>query len=273
MLLQRGASGEQSYIIVDFDDLTLPTGGVVVSATNNALISGGYANSYIYMWRWDNSGASQLHGPHPTSQVTITNSSGVPASMDGASVNAWKMAFQLWGSTPPEAMYIYQAWVAVKYIGLPTIGSVTAPSGAKTVGTQAASWTFTKDADSPAGQSKYQAKLFTAAQYGAGGFDPATSAAAYDSGVVASATLGHTFTNILPGTYRCYVRAATTNQGQDQWAAYKFSSFSVALKTLNTWNGAAFSAKPVKVWNGSAYVEAVGVWTWNGSAWVRGVGG
>jgi len=260
-----------SYVLVDMTTFTLPAGGVIVSVTNSVYLTG--TGTYVYAWRYGSNARTQISPVPSAAWGTLTSpdsdSGGVPCSTQ-ADLDSYQL--YVYNEPAQTQVYVDRAYTTVTYIGLPSVG-VSAPSGAKTVGTQTATWACTKDSSSPAGQSKYQLKLFTAAQYGAGGFNPASSTAYYDSGVVVSTALTQVLPNILPGTYRCYVRAATTNSGQDQWSAYAFSSFSVTLKQLNTWDGAAFSAKPVKVWNGSAYVESIGVWVWNGSAWVRAVGG
>lgn len=94
----------------------------------------------------------------------------------------------------------------------PTL-AVTAPSpvaGATVVDTAKPNitWTFTGDGLSQAG---YRVRIFNAAQYGAGGFNPQTSTATYDSGDVVSASTNHRLTaNLTTGTtYRAYVWAWT----------------------------------------------------------------
>ncbi len=85
--------------------------------------------------------------------------------------------------------------------------SVTAPSGTVTDRSRpSVAWTYA-DADDDA-QSVYEVRVFTAAQYGATGFDPETSAAAYESGQVQSSDTGLTIPVDLDTgtTYRAYVR-------------------------------------------------------------------
>lgn len=270
-----------AYVLLDMSTFTLPPGGVLLGIVNYISVSGqtqaGGPGPYMYMWRNVSNARTKTAATTGGSYVTYSNTdcdnAGVPPS-----TQADLDSYQLYVYLEPEDAFVYvqMAYILVTYIGLPSIGAVAAPSGAITaVSVPAVSWTFSKDTSSPAGQAKYQVKVFTAAQYGIGGFDPATSPFTYDSGVVASATSSHSIPvhTLRPGTYRCYVRAATTNAGQDQWAPYKFSSFTLTLKSINTWDGAAFSLKPVKIWNGTAFVEAAGVKYWNGTAFVDAVNG
>lgn len=105
--------------------------------------------------------------------------------------------------------------------------SVTAPTGTVTDRSRpSVAWTYT-DADGDA-QSVYEVRVFTAAQYGAAGFNPGTSAAAYESGLVQSSDTGLTIPVDLDTgtTYRAYVRVGhplgTTNLLSD-WAYAQFT--------------------------------------------------
>lgn len=269
-------TGTPAYFTVDLSTFTLPPGGVIVSIRNVVNASGTGAQFFALR---DSSSARTYLGPVVASWVNYgsfdSDNAGVaPSTQDDID------GYRLWvygipSLASPNVIYVDQVYATLTYIGLPGISFVSQPSGAKTASAQTATWTFTKDAASPAGQSKFQLRVFNAAQYGIGGFDPATSPATYDTGVVASATSSHAIPAhvMRPGTYRCYVRGATTNSGLDQWSPYAFSSFSITLKSLNTWDGAAFTLKPVKIWNGTSFVEAVGVKIWNGTAWVNATNG
>lgn len=88
-------------------------------------------------------------------------------------------------------------------------------------------WTYS-DAEGAA-QESYETKIFTAAQYGALGFDPATSTPEWTSGVQASsgARSATPTVDLTHGvTYRAYVRAS---QAGGQWSAWSFILFTVTL--------------------------------------------
>lgn len=117
--------------------------------------------------------------------------------------------------TPGVKIHDYDGlWLVAAVHNRPSI-SVTAPPAGGTVTTTArptVTWTFTGDGLS---QSHFRVRVFTAAQYGAGGFNPQTSTATYDSGWTASSSLSHTLpVNLTNGTtYRAYVMAAQTLPG------------------------------------------------------------
>ena len=105
--------------------------------------------------------------------------------------------------------------------------TVTAPSGSihQTDPTVAWSATF----PSGAGQTKYQVRSFTAAQYGGGGFNPASSAAFDDSGLVGGAATSYQLaTQLVPGVaYRSYVNLTET--GSETNAFDAFGSYTAAI--------------------------------------------
>lgn len=114
----------------------------------------------------------------------------------------------------------------------PVVSAVTV-TGAATTTRPAFSWTWT-DADGDT-QTAWQAKVFSAAQYGAAGFNPDTSASTWDSGVVLSdstaGTVGVDLANT--GTYEVYVRAGQDwagPEGSPWWSPWAASApFTIAL--------------------------------------------
>lgn len=85
--------------------------------------------------------------------------------------------------------------------------SVTAPTGTVADSSRpAVAWVYSDDDDDA--QSVYEVGVFSAAQYGAAGFDPSTSTATWASGLVQSADSGVTVPVDLDTgtTYRAYVR-------------------------------------------------------------------
>ncbi len=114
----------------------------------------------------------------------------------------------------------------------PTV-TVTAPTGTVTTTSKpVVTWTYADAQGDP--QENYQVRVFTAAQYGAAGFDPGTSAAFLDSGVMLSAsTRSYTPTTGLDNstTYRAYVRVGQTGSLFSSW---QFSQFSLSLTVPNT---------------------------------------
>ena len=121
----------------------------------------------------------------------------------------------------------YELYIDVDISAQPTV-TVSAPTGTITTTTAPdVTWAFA-DTDNET-QAFYQIKVFTDAQYGAGGFDPETSTATYNSGEIASsdntAVVGAL---LLADTYRAYVRTAKSVNGEPFWSDYAFSGFVIS---------------------------------------------
>lgn len=119
---------------------------------------------------------------------------------------------------------VVELYVDVTYNEAP-VAAITAPTG--TVTTTSAppvAWTYT-DPDGAA-QERYQVKIFTAAQYGIGGFDPETSPYTWWSGEVFSNALTVTPTPVANATYRAYVKVADVGSS-GRYGNWVFSGFTV----------------------------------------------
>jgi hypothetical protein len=113
----------------------------------------------------------------------------------------------------------------------PTV-TVSEPTGTQTTQTPIAVWSVTPATG--AAQTAWQVRTFTAAQYGAGGFNPATSAAVDDSGVVSNANTSYQIAATLPPatTYRSYVNSTETGGESNAFNAY--GGYTVALDLPST---------------------------------------
>lgn len=121
---------------------------------------------------------------------------------------------------------IYELFIDVDKSAQPSV-TVSAPTSTITnTASPDVTWAFS-DTDGET-QAFYQIKIFTDAQYGAGGFSPATSTATWDSGEVSSsdntAVVGDL---LLVDTYRAYVRVAKNVNGTPFWSDYAFSQFTM----------------------------------------------
>lgn len=127
----------------------------------------------------------------------------------------------------------YELYIDLVTVDQPVVAvdAVTDPVTTTTI--VPVSWVNTLDADG-GGQTRYQVRAFTDAQYGAGGFDPDTSDAYYDSGVVVSSA---TSANVGPletgDTYRAYVRVAQTVNGALHWSDWDYDEFTVTVDTAD----------------------------------------
>ena len=126
--------------------------------------------------------------------------------------------------------------------------TVTAPSGESLSATTTLAWTYAgdPDADSGGAQVRYHVKVFTIAQYGAAGFDPATSTPAYDFGEVMSNMTTISLGPLANGGYKAYVRAAQNVNGSPQWSLYDDGP----TFTINTDQPAVASITAVNADNG-----------------------
>lgn len=124
---------------------------------------------------------------------------------------------------------VFEAYLDVTYVEQPVV-SVDEPSATVTNSNRpTVEWSTTLDADGGA-QTHYEVRLFTDAQYGAGGFDPATSTATDESGITAGTAASWQGSALLADdTYRAYVRVAQTVNGEKHWSAWDNIQFDLAV--------------------------------------------
>jgi hypothetical protein len=149
------------------------------------------------------------------------------ATWNQARLDALRIQVTDFRSTTDRA-YIYELYADVDVANAPS-ASVSAPTASVTTTAKPdVSWSYT-DTDGD-GQSFYQVKVFTAAQYTAGDFDPASSTATWNSGQVNGSDTTTTVGDyLLDGTYRAYVRVAKTINGEPFWSSWAYSEFVVDL--------------------------------------------
>lgn len=211
-----------SAVSVDFGTFTLPAG----AATRQARVR-------VRAKANPTTGVFAVSVPSSGAWFANTVGSTFTDLVDGYASISWSQAtldavFATVTASPSDDVWISELYLDVDYALQPST-SVSAPTGTLTTTTSpTVVWTHTPGTDGGA-QSHYQVRVFTAAQYGIAGFNPASSPSAYDTGVrlgaSASALVGP-----LPNstTYRAYVRTAQSTAGAPQWADYAFTSFSLA---------------------------------------------
>lgn len=123
---------------------------------------------------------------------------------------------------------VAEVWVDAQYDEQPVV-TVTAPAESAVSGTMFPSvgWTYSDPDGSP--MDAAFVKIFNAAQYGAGGFNPETSAAVASSGWIGSTNPGAWTTSVpLPNdSYRAYVKARQAFGSGYFESAWDFNAFSV----------------------------------------------
>ena len=123
---------------------------------------------------------------------------------------------------------IYELYIDVDKAAQPTV-TVSAPTGTITSTTAPdVTWAYA-DTDNET-QAYYEIKVFSSAQYGAGGFSALTSTSTWESGEIASsdntAVVGDL---LLSGTYRAYVRVAKAVNGSPFWSDFAYSQFTISV--------------------------------------------
>ena len=166
-----------------------------------------------------------------TTPTTTTIRSGVTEFASGVEItDALIDAASLSGSmNSPGSVLIIEAYVDVTYVTRPTLG-VGQPTGTVTTDTSP-NVVWLQSLDTAGGNvTAFEVKVFTDAQYGAGGFDPDDDDALVESGVVADNTPSgyngwEVPEHLEDDTYRAYVRVRQTVNGEDHWSAWDFEGF------------------------------------------------
>jgi hypothetical protein len=218
-------SSSNGFVSVEMATFALPAGAVVTAVRNNHRSSSVGASTFISVFRARSATVTYTGVTTAISNYsnTYTDDGGVFVSTQ-AEIDAYRLNISSYDATDVR---VYRATIDVDYLSAPTT-TVSNPTGTITT-TNITTATWAHVSVDALVQAAYQLKVFTAAQYGAGGFDPATSPSTYDTGIVASSTN----TLVLPAlptatTYRAYVRTAQLANGAYQWAlAYGSSTFTI----------------------------------------------
>lgn len=141
---------------------------------------------------------------------------------------------------PTNRTYLYALYIDVETAPRPTV-TVTAPSGTVTdTSFPAVTWNPTFSDGSP--QSAYEIKIFDSTTYGGASFNPNTSEATIETGIITSTNDGQTLEGDLANstTYRAYVRVASLVNGNNYFSDWAYSQFSLAINSPATPTVSAF---------------------------------
>lgn len=180
------------------------------------------AGSYEYWNATSNTwGASPVWNAATASSVTFP-----AAAWSNSSNYVWSVATQ-------EATYSLQGPFAADFTvdgQVPPTVTVTGPTGIIFLPNPTITWTDTVSVGTS--EVTYRAILYSAAQYGATGFNPGTGPSVYDSGVSDPYALIQTTPDktLVTGTYRAYVQITETNGIPSAWA---FIQFAVEIENPN----------------------------------------
>lgn len=211
------------------DDITVPSGAVVKAVAARLRCASGStsANDLSVYLAWLGGIATRALTINWQTITTVT----VPLLADASALNdslidGASVGIECPGGHAAQAL-IHEVYVDVTTVAKP-VTAPSAPTGTITAtNTPTVEWVNTLDVDGGA-QTHYQVRVFTAAQYSAGGFNAASSTATWDSGDVASAAASAQITTPLAdATYRAYVRVGQTVNGVTHWSDYAYTGFTV----------------------------------------------
>jgi hypothetical protein len=212
-----GANGSGTNYTTGFHRLNMTTVSLssgqqidYVTLDPSCNIGGGNAGNTVWEARLynDANGNSQLllNRLAGTTVLHVVTPPGVGGQPDWrASINNMELYFNgVRSNTSLGISTVFEARLLYRRYNRPTL-TATGPTGTITNTLRpTVAWTFTGDGLSQYG---YWVRVFTAAQYGAGGFIPESSTATAESGLVISSSNTWTInTNLVAGTtYRAYV--------------------------------------------------------------------
>jgi hypothetical protein len=216
--------------VVQFTTYTLTTGQIVAGL--RVRLRGRQATSGQFLGVIGTSPFSSIPGTEfawlPTS-MSFADYTGlfVGASLTQANINDLMLTVQV---SSGDA-FLTRAVIDLIVAEPPTV-TVNNPTGTIGSPTPTASWTYTPGSDGGP-QSRYRVKVFSAAQYGAGGFDPETSTATWDSGTLTGAASSIAVTTPLANatTYRAYVKVTHTINSIDASSSWAFNTFTTSFAT------------------------------------------
>lgn len=217
-------------LVLSWGDLSLPTGALIKRLAGRVRwsVTGGVATPLRLAWP-DPLGLALSNATSSSPQTVTWRTVDVDPLVTGdAAMDALELTI--------TAPYVYggnnlirELYADVTYVTVPA-ATVLTPAESSTITTTnfvTTTWSTSLDADGGA-QTTYQIKIFSAAQYGAGGFSPDTSTPTVDSGILtgnaASWTAGSALANDI---YRSYVRIAQTVNGVTHWSAWDYNTYTV----------------------------------------------
>lgn len=147
------------------------------------------------------------------------------AEFNQTDVNAIQSAYRKLDDVTTPA--VSEAYIELDIRTQPTVTITSPASGASLFPRRPTiQWTYNAQGDTV---RAHQMKVFSSAQYSAGGFSPDTSASTWDSGRVSgAATSKQVGVDLAYGTtYRAYVKLATDFRGADWWSPWTYVQFTI----------------------------------------------
>ncbi len=212
-----------SQLLLDLPTFTLGTNEVVKSYRMGLIAKDtGAGGAGMYAGLLNRNTLNALPGTDGTLVLSTTDTTywmpAVAAPLTQQQIDDLAVGFSWLGYNSGGTDRVSEVWAELIVAVPPTVQN-TGPTVAQTVANPTLTASYTQGSDGGP-QTKIRWKVFSAAQYGAGGFDPNTSPSTYDSGEIATASTTHVVATPLPSgvTYRAYVRGAHTINGVDYWS-------------------------------------------------------
>lgn len=220
-------------LVVTMGNLTLPAGAVIKSGQLRFRGARTSAGTSVVRFRAGDVAPYAL--PATDFSVTWTSPTTVSAGATFETSNltdakADALLIAVIGASPSDTVSIrfYELYVDYTYVTVPTT-AVTVGGTITDTNLPEVTWSNTLDSDGGA-QTTYEVKVFTDAQYLAGGFDPDTSSPFETSGQTSSAAAAWTPTDPQPDdTYRAYVRVAQTVNGSLHWSDWAYDEYVISV--------------------------------------------
>lgn len=223
----QGGGIESVRVVLTLGTFTIPAGSVVKSAVVRARIGGALGGYPAVVSLLNNRGVSGLLVALAVTSTTVTttySSSAQAVQLSQADLDA--LLVEIYSDTGESAFTTdvrhFEVYADIITAAQPVV-TVTAPTGTITTTSYLDTiWSYAAGVDGGP-QSSYQVRIFSAAEYGVAGFNPGTSPASYDSGVLFGTTSNHRSASLPNATYRSYVRAAQSINGVAHWSDWAFS--------------------------------------------------
>lgn len=224
-----------SWANLMLQDFTLPTGSVTKTFRvrgRGRAVAGAGQMYLVGLVRSPGAGTFVTAVGGLTTTPSEVSSAEAPVSLAQVDVNNLGIYFAYSSSSNSANTRCFELYGDLTYVTRPVVAvTAVSPDPYTASNSVPIDWVNTFDADGGT-QTRYHVRVFSAAQYGAGGFDPGTSDAVYDSGSTLSSSTG-AIVGPLPTatTYRAYVRVAQTVNGAAHWSAWAYDQFAVSVTT------------------------------------------
>ena len=254
----RGDGTGGDSVLLQFAEPTIPSGGLVKTLALRARLRKDVSSppGVLYYTLWPDA-AVTADSADSAQNITwngITTVTLVPDTRFASAPADVQVGLRVTGTG--SLIDIFELYVDTVYVAKP-VTAPSAPSGTLTAtNLPAVQWANTLDADGGP-QTHYVVKVFSAAQYGAGGFDPATSTPTVSTVTVREgADTSWTPTVVLPNaTYRAYVWVAQTVNGVAHWSDPAYTGFVINASLPAVPDTPVLTAEPV---NGRIKVHVEG---------------